>query len=65
MHTPSPRRRDPHGGSRADGYRSVLGYCERKCWTNASCTYQEIPDDVWRAYEELVKAGYDKYLLNA
>ena len=27
--------------------------------------HQEIPDDVWRAYEELVKAGYDKYLLNA
>ena len=25
--------------------------------------HQEIPDDVWRAYEELVKAGYDKYLL--
>ena len=26
---------------------------------------QEIPDDVWRAYEELVKAGYDKYLIDA
>ena len=25
--------------------------------------HQEIPDDVWRAYEELVKAGYDNYLL--
>jgi hypothetical protein len=25
--------------------------------------HQEIPDDVWQAYEELVKAGYDKYLL--
>ena len=25
--------------------------------------HQEIPDDVWHAYEELVKAGYDKYLL--
>jgi hypothetical protein len=24
---------------------------------------QDIPDDVWRAYEELVKAGYDKYLI--
>jgi uncharacterized SAM-binding protein YcdF (DUF218 family) len=24
---------------------------------------QEIPDDVWRAYEELVEAGYDKYLV--
>jgi uncharacterized SAM-binding protein YcdF (DUF218 family) len=24
---------------------------------------QEIPDDVWTAYEELVKAGYDKYLV--
>ena len=24
---------------------------------------QEIPADVWSAYEELVKAGYDKYLL--
>jgi uncharacterized SAM-binding protein YcdF (DUF218 family) len=24
---------------------------------------QEIPDDVWDAYEELVRAGYDKYLL--
>jgi uncharacterized SAM-binding protein YcdF (DUF218 family) len=26
--------------------------------------HQDIPDDVWRAYEELVNAGYDKYLLN-
>ena len=25
---------------------------------------QEIPEDVWRAYEELVAAGYDKYLIN-
>ena len=25
--------------------------------------YQEIPDDVWAAYEELVKAGYDKHLI--
>jgi len=25
---------------------------------------QEIPDDVWRAYEELVEAGYDKYLID-
>jgi len=24
---------------------------------------QEIPDDVWSAYEELVRAGYDKYLV--
>ena len=23
--------------------------------------HQEIPDEVWRAYEELVNAGYDKY----
>lgn len=26
---------------------------------------QEIPDDVWEAYEELVRAGYDKYLLKS
>ena len=26
---------------------------------------QEIPEDVWRAYEELVSAGYDKYLIRA
>jgi uncharacterized SAM-binding protein YcdF (DUF218 family) len=25
--------------------------------------HQEIPDEVWRAYEELVNAGYDKYLI--
>jgi uncharacterized SAM-binding protein YcdF (DUF218 family) len=25
---------------------------------------QEIPDDVWEAYEELVAAGYDKYLVD-
>jgi uncharacterized SAM-binding protein YcdF (DUF218 family) len=25
---------------------------------------QEIPAEVWRAYEELVAAGYDKYLIN-
>jgi uncharacterized SAM-binding protein YcdF (DUF218 family) len=24
---------------------------------------QEIPEDVWQAYEELVRAGYDKYLI--
>lgn len=24
---------------------------------------QDIPEDVWEAYEELVRAGYDKYLL--
>jgi uncharacterized SAM-binding protein YcdF (DUF218 family) len=24
---------------------------------------QDIPDDVWSAYEDLVRAGYDKYLL--
>jgi hypothetical protein len=26
---------------------------------------QDIPDDVWHAYENLVKAGYDKHLLSA
>jgi uncharacterized SAM-binding protein YcdF (DUF218 family) len=26
---------------------------------------QEIPEDVWRAYEELVGAGYDKYLISS
>ncbi len=26
---------------------------------------QHIPDDVWKAYEALVGAGYDKYLLKA
>jgi uncharacterized SAM-binding protein YcdF (DUF218 family) len=25
--------------------------------------YQEIPNEVWAAYEELVQAGYDKYLI--
>jgi uncharacterized SAM-binding protein YcdF (DUF218 family) len=25
--------------------------------------HQDIPDEVWSAYEELVEAGYDKYLL--
>jgi uncharacterized SAM-binding protein YcdF (DUF218 family) len=25
--------------------------------------HQDIPDEVWCAYEELVEAGYDKYLL--
>ena len=24
---------------------------------------QDIPDDVWSAFEELVSAGYDKYLI--
>jgi uncharacterized SAM-binding protein YcdF (DUF218 family) len=27
--------------------------------------HQEIPDDVWAAYEELVKAGYSKYLIES
>jgi uncharacterized SAM-binding protein YcdF (DUF218 family) len=26
--------------------------------------HQDIPDDVWDAYNELVRAGYDKYLLS-
>jgi len=25
--------------------------------------HQDIPDDVWGAYEQLVEAGYDQYLL--
>jgi uncharacterized SAM-binding protein YcdF (DUF218 family) len=25
--------------------------------------HQDIPDEVWRAYEELIHAGYDKHLL--
>ena len=25
---------------------------------------QDIPDEVWRAYEQLVRAGYDKYLID-
>ena len=25
--------------------------------------YQEIPDDVWAAYEELVAMGFDKQLV--
>jgi uncharacterized SAM-binding protein YcdF (DUF218 family) len=24
---------------------------------------QDVPDDVWQAYEELVRAGYDRYLV--
>ena len=27
--------------------------------------HQDIPDDVWGAYEELVSAGYDKHLIGA
>lgn len=27
--------------------------------------YQEIPDDIWEAYEELVRAGYDGHLIRA
>ena len=27
--------------------------------------HQDIPDDVWSAYEELVSAGYDKHLIGA
>ena len=26
---------------------------------------QEIPDDVWEAFEALIRAGYDKYLIQA
>jgi uncharacterized SAM-binding protein YcdF (DUF218 family) len=26
--------------------------------------HQDIPEDVWRAYEELVEAGYDRYLID-
>jgi uncharacterized SAM-binding protein YcdF (DUF218 family) len=27
--------------------------------------YQEIPDEVWEAFDELVKAGFDKHLVSA
>jgi uncharacterized SAM-binding protein YcdF (DUF218 family) len=27
--------------------------------------YQEIPDEVWKAFEELVKAGFDKHLVTS
>jgi len=27
--------------------------------------YQEIPGDVWQAYEQLVKLGFDKHLIRA
>jgi uncharacterized SAM-binding protein YcdF (DUF218 family) len=27
--------------------------------------HQDIPDEIWQAYEELVEAGYDKHLLTA
>lgn len=27
--------------------------------------YQEIPEDVWEAYEKLVELGFDKYLIRA
>jgi len=27
--------------------------------------HQEIPDGVWAAYEELVKAGYNTHLIEA
>ena len=27
-------------------------------------TYQEIPSDVWEAYEELVRIGYNKHLVS-
>jgi uncharacterized SAM-binding protein YcdF (DUF218 family) len=26
--------------------------------------YQEIPDDVWAAYEELIRSGYNKHLIS-
>ena len=26
--------------------------------------YQEIPEEVWQAYEELVRAGYDRHLID-
>jgi hypothetical protein len=26
--------------------------------------HQDIPDDVWRAYDELVDAGYDRHLIH-
>ena len=25
--------------------------------------FQEIPDDVWQAYKQLVNLGYDKHLI--
>lgn len=27
--------------------------------------YQEIPNDVWNAYEQLIAAGFDKHLMKA
>jgi hypothetical protein len=44
----------------------MVGDLQRICCypTKGFQVHQDIPDAVWRAYEELVNAGYDKYLIN-
>ena len=44
----------------------MVGDLQRiRCYpTKGFQVHQDIPDAVWRAYEELVNAGYDKYLIN-
>jgi hypothetical protein len=32
--------------------------------TNGFQIAQDVPDDVWKAFEELVRAGYDRYLVD-
>jgi uncharacterized SAM-binding protein YcdF (DUF218 family) len=44
----------------------MVGDLQRiRCYpTKGFQVHQDIPDAVWRAYEELVNAGYDKYLID-
>ena len=51
--------------SAADVISIMVGDLQRiKCYPELGFQIpQEIPDDVWAAYEALVKAGYDRHLL--
>jgi len=51
--------------SAADVISIMVGDLQRiKCYPGLGFQIpQEIPDDVWAAYEALVKAGYDRHLL--
>jgi hypothetical protein len=48
--------------------REKLARDLQRIWLYAekgSQIHQDVPDDVWEAYEQLVKAGYDTHLLSA
>jgi len=44
---------------------AILVLCSHDTAVARRRAVRRLPDDVWNAYEELVKAGYDRHLLSS